>query len=152
MTTTDKIEREIVVKATKARVWKAISDAKEFGNWFGVNFKDQKFEVGKATKGNITIKGYDHVVMEVEVTKMEPERTLAFTWHPYAVEPETDYSKEPPTLVTFTLEDADGGTRVKVVESGFDKIPAHRRDEAYRMNSGGWEGQMKNIAKHVDAG
>jgi uncharacterized protein YndB with AHSA1/START domain len=80
---------------------------------------------------------------------MEPERLLSFRWHPYAIDPKVDYSKEPTTLVAFELKESDGGTLLSVVESGFDSIPASRRDEAFRMNSGGWEAQMKNIAKHL---
>src|SRR5690348_1982002 len=111
--TTDRIEKQIVVKAPKARVWRAISNAEEFGEWFRVDLKGQKFEVGKTAKGNILHPGYEHVVMEVVVTKVEPEKELAFTWHPYALDPNTDYAKEEPTLVTFTLQDAEGGTLVK---------------------------------------
>jgi uncharacterized protein YndB with AHSA1/START domain len=81
---------------------------------------------------------------------MEPENVFAYRWHPYAVDPKADYSQEEPTLVTFTLEDAPGGgTLLKVVESGFDKVPPGRRMEAFRMNSRGWEGQMDNIVRHL---
>ena len=95
------------------------------------------------------IAGYEHLKFEVTVKAKEPERYFAFTWHPFAIDPNQDYSKEAPTLVEFTLEPIAGGTRLSVVESGFDKIPAHRRAEAFRMNEGGWEAQMKNIATYV---
>ena len=105
---------------------------------------------GQAARGQITYPGYEHLRMEVVVQKMEPERLFSFTWHPYAIDPDVDYSQEPPTLVEFTLEPTANGTLLRVVESGFDKIPANRRDEAFRMNEGGWAAQMRNIARHVD--
>ena len=104
---------------------------------------------GKPAGGQITHPGYEHVRMQVVVQKIEPERLFSFTWHPYAVDPKVDYSDETPTLVVFTLEPTKIGTLLRVVESGFDKIPAHRRDEAFRMNDGGWEAQVGNIARHV---
>lgn len=146
---TDRIERQILLKAPRSRVWQALADAESFGQWFGVRFEGQRFVPGQATQGYITYPGYEHLLMQVEVQRVEPERLLSFHWHPYAVDPEVDYSQEAPTLVEFTLEEADGGTLLRVVESGFDRVPASRRDEAFRMNSGGWDEQMKNIERYV---
>jgi uncharacterized protein YndB with AHSA1/START domain len=146
---TDRIEREIHLKAPRARVWRALSNPDEFGNWFGVNLKGQKFVAGQKARGQITIPGYEHVVFEVLVESVESERLLSMRWHPYAIDPKVDYSKEPTTLIEFRLKDAPGGTLLTLVESGFDQIPPARRLEAFRMNSGGWDQQMKNIEKHV---
>lgn len=148
---TDRIERKILLKAPRARVWRALSNAEEFGQWFGVKLKGKSFAPGKHVQGNITYPGYEHVMFEVQIERMEPERLLSWRWHPAAVEQGVDYSKEPTTLVEFELEDAAGGTLLSVVESGFDKIPPERRLNAFRMNSGGWDEQMKNIEKHVAA-
>lgn len=149
-TTTDRIERSIVLQAPRSRVWRALTDSKEFGTWFGVKL-DGAFAPGKRVRGNITIPGYTHVTMEVVVDRIEPETLFSYRWHPYAVDPKVDYSKEEPTLVTFRLEDAKGGTKLSVTESGFDAIPPERRDEAFRMNDGGWKGQLVNIERHVGA-
>jgi uncharacterized protein YndB with AHSA1/START domain len=129
-----------------------LSNAEEFGNWFGVKLKGKAFAPGQRTFGNITYPGYEHVVFEVWIERMEPEQLMSWRWHPHAVEKEVDYSSEPTTLVVFELRDAEGGTLLSVVESGFDNIPPHRRLTAFRMNSGGWEAQMKNIEQHVAAG
>jgi uncharacterized protein YndB with AHSA1/START domain len=146
---TDRIERQVLLNAPRSRVWRALSDAGEFGRWFGVALEGETFARGKRARGKITHPGYEHLVFEVLVERMEPERLLSFRWHPYAIDSAVDYSKEPTTLVVFELKEAEGGTLLSVVESGFDNIPASRRDEAFRMNSGGWEAQMKNIAKHL---
>jgi uncharacterized protein YndB with AHSA1/START domain len=144
----DHIEKTIDLKAPVSRVWKALTDYREFGAWFRVKLEGP-FVPGKASGGQITYPGYEHVRMQVIVQKIEPERLFSFTWHPYAIELDIDYSKETPTLVEFTLEPTPTGTLLRVVESGFDKIPKHRRGEAFRMNEGGWEEQMRNIARHV---
>jgi uncharacterized protein YndB with AHSA1/START domain len=146
---TDRIEREILLKAPRARVWRALSNAEEFGDWFGVALKGKTFAAGQRVQGHITYPGYEHVVWDVVIERMEPERLLSFRWHPYAVDPSVDYSKEPTTLVEFELKEVEDGTLLSVVESGFDNIPPSRRLEAFRMNSGGWDEQMKNIEKHV---
>jgi uncharacterized protein YndB with AHSA1/START domain len=147
---TDRIERTVLIEAPRERVWRALSDAAEFGVWFGVDLAGQAFVAGRRTAGRITHPGYEHLRFEVAVERVEPPRLLAFRWHPYAVEPGVDYAAEEPTLVTFTLEDAPGRTtRLTVVESGFDKVPPARREEAFRMNSQGWEAQMGNIVRHV---
>ena|SRR5436190_8481941 len=149
MSDTDRIEKEIVLRAPRARVWKALTDTKEFGAWFGVRF-DGQFAAGRPIRGRITIPGYDHLTMEVTVEKLEPESFFSWRWHPAALDPKVDYAKEPTTLVEFRLADAPGGTRLTVVESGFDRIPAARRDEAFRLNSGGWAAQAENIRRHVE--
>ena len=142
---TDRIERSIQINAPRSRVWRALANAEEFGSWFGANLKGQTMAPGRRVQGAITIKGYEHVMFDVMVERVEPETLLAFRWHPYAVDPAIDYSKEERTLVTFMLADAGSGTLLKTVESGFDKVPPSRRMEAFRMNSGGWDGQLKNI-------
>jgi len=145
----DRIERSIHLGAARDRVWRALSDAPEFGRWFGVDLEGKQFVVGESIEGRITHPGYEHVPWRVQVEMIEPPHRFAFLWHPYAVEPGVDYAAEPPTRVEFTLADEDGGTRLTVVESGFDRVPAHRRDEAFRMNAQGWSAQMDNIARHV---
>jgi uncharacterized protein YndB with AHSA1/START domain len=150
-TSTDRIEREILIKAPRGRVWRALSNAEEFGRWFGAALKGQTFAAGKRVQGRITYPGYEHLTLDVTVERVEPERLLSFRWHPAAVEPSVDYSKEPSTLVVFELMEAEGGTLLRIVEIGFDAIPPSRRLEAFRMNSGGWDIQVKNIEKHVTA-
>jgi uncharacterized protein YndB with AHSA1/START domain len=144
----DRIEKRIELNAPVSRVWRALTDYREFGQWFRVSL-DGPFEPGKIARGHITYPGYEHLIMEAEVRAMEPERLFSFTWHPYAVDPNVDYSKEPPTLVEFRLEKTSTGTLLYVTESGFDKIPPERRSEAFLRNEGGWTEQMKNISGHV---
>lgn len=146
---TDRIEKDVLLKAPLARVWRALFDAEEFGDWFGVALKGKSFAVGQHVQGQITSPGYEHLVFDVLIERMEPQRLLAFRWHPYAVNPTVDYSQEPTTLVEFELKAVEGGTLLSVVESGYDKVPPERRLEAFRMNSGGWDEQMENIKKHV---
>lgn len=146
---TDRIEKDVLLKVPLARVWRALSNAEEFGNWFGVALKGKTFAVGQHVQGQITSPGYEHLVFDVLVERIEPQRLLAFRWHPYAVNPNTDYSQEPTTLVEFELKAIEGGTLLTVVESGYDNVPPARRLEAFRMNSGGWDEQMENIKKHV---
>ena len=146
---TDRIEKHVVLRAPRSRVWQALFDKGEFGTWFGVRFPAGTFAAGETVRGNITYPGYEHVVMEIEVVEVVAGQRFAYRWHPYAVDPQVDYSSEPTTLVTFSLEDAVEGTLLTVVESGFDAIPAHRRDEAVRMNDGGWAEQMLNVERHV---
>ena len=147
-TSTDRIEKTATLKAPRARVWQAIADARQFGEWFRVRL-DGEFAVGATIRGHITYPGYEYITMEVVVERMEPERFFSYRWHPYAIDPKVDYSPEPMTLVEFTLEDAPGGTRLTIVESGFDRVPLSRRAEAFRMNSDGWSEQMQNIERHV---
>src|SRR5262249_16535701 len=145
----DRIEKTIELKAPVSRVWRALTDHQEFGKWFRVRLEGP-FVPGQVSRGQITYPGYEHLRWEAVVQKMEPERLFSFTWHPYAVEPKQDYSGEPSTLVEFTLERTATGTLLRIVESGFDKLPSHRRDEAFRMNEGGWSTQLENIAQHVE--
>jgi uncharacterized protein YndB with AHSA1/START domain len=145
---TDRIEKRIELKAPVARVWRALTDYREFGEWFRVKIEGP-FVPGEVSRGHITHPGYEHLQWEAVVKAMEPERLFSFTWHPYAIDPKMDYSAEPQTLVEFRLEKTAVGTRLTVTESGFDKIPAGRRPEAFRMNEGGWAQQMKNIERHV---
>ncbi len=147
---TDRIEKSIELKASVDRVWRALTDHREFGAWFRVNL-ESPFVVGKPTRGRVTYQGYEHVVFEVDVVACEPRRRFAFRWHPHAVDPGVDYSEEPPTLVEFQLEPTDVGCHLRVTESGFDSLPAARRAEAFRMNSGGWEVQLQNIGTYVQA-
>ena len=148
---TDRIEKRIELKAPISRVWTALTDYREFGEWFQVKL-DGPFVPGQVSRGRITYPGYEHVKWEAVVQQMEPERLFSFTWHPYAIDPEVDYSTEPPTLVEFTLEKTAAGTLLSVTESGFDKIPAHRRAEALRRNDSGWTEQTKNIEKYLARG
>jgi uncharacterized protein YndB with AHSA1/START domain len=148
-TSTDRIERKILLKATRSRVWRAVSDAEEFGRWFGVDFKGKSFVAGKPVRGPITYPGYEHIVMEVSIERVLPERLLSWRWHPAAMDTSVDYSQEPTTLVVFELEEVDGGTLLTVVESGLDKIPPDRRATVFRLNTSGWDEQMRNIERHV---
>jgi uncharacterized protein YndB with AHSA1/START domain len=144
----DRIEKRIELKAPVSRVWRALTDYREFGAWFRVKL-DGPFVPGQISRGQITYPGYEHLKWEAVVQTMEPERLFSFTWHPYAIDPKADYSQEPPTLVEFRLERTANGTLLLLTESGFDKIPANRRLEAFRMNDGGWTEQMKNIDTYV---
>ena len=148
-TSTDRIERKILLKAPRSRVWRALSNAEEFGAWFGVDFKGKAFAAGRPLKGQITYPGYEHLVMEVFIERIVPERLLSWRWHPAAIDTAVDYSLEPMTLVVFELQDVEGGVELSVVESGFDKIPASRRASAFRLNTSGWDEQLVNIEKHV---
>ena len=144
----DRIEKKIELNAPVSRVWQALTDHREFGEWFHVRI-DGPFAAGRISTGRMTHPGYEHVEWKVTVQKIEPERLFSFTWHPYAVDPKVDYSGESPTLVEFRLEKTATGTLLVVTESGFDKVPAHRRDEAFRKNDGGWTQQVKNIQNYV---
>jgi uncharacterized protein YndB with AHSA1/START domain len=147
-TGTDRIEKQIVLRAPRARVWRALSSPEEFGAWFGADMKGATFAPGQWAKGRVTYPGYEHLTMEILIERMEEGRLLSWRWHPGAVDVK-DVADEPMTLVEFTLEDVPGGTLLRVVESGFDRIPVARRASAFRDNEGGWAEQMKNIEKHV---
>lgn len=147
----ERIEKRIELKASPARVWRALTDYREFGAWFGVKM-EQPFHAGQPAAGQISYPGYEHLRMQVLVQRMEHERLFSFTWHPYAIDPQVDYSQETPTLVEFHLEEIPGGTRLTVIESGFDKLPPHRYGDALRMNDSGWTEQLQNIAAHVARG
>src|SRR5580658_1982770 len=149
---TDRIEKRIELEAPVSRVWRALTDYREFGEWFRVKLEGP-FAPGQISRGYITHPGYEHVTWEVVVKKMERERLYSFTWsHPTSLAKEDyspDYSKEPTTLVEFSLEKTATGTLLVLTESGFDKLPSDRRLEAFRRNDGGWTQQMKNIEAHV---
>jgi uncharacterized protein YndB with AHSA1/START domain len=144
----NRIEKRIELAAPVARVWRALTDSREFGSWFKVNIEGP-FVAGKAAEGQITHPGYEHVRWKALIQKIEPQKLFSFTWHPYAVDPNIDYSKEVPTLVEFRLETTATGTLLVVTESGFDKVPADRRAEAFRMDDSGWAQQMTNIETYV---
>jgi uncharacterized protein YndB with AHSA1/START domain len=148
MTDTDRIEKKIRLNAPQSRVWRAISNAREFGEWFKVNLQGA-FAAGKSIRGNMLHPGYEHLTIDLMVEQIEPERYFSYRWHPYPVDPKVDYSLEPMTLVEFMLEEVDGGTSLTIVESGFDRIPLARRAEAFRMNDNGWTGQIKAIERYV---
>jgi uncharacterized protein YndB with AHSA1/START domain len=149
MTSTDRIEKQVLLRAPRSRVWRALTDAEQFGTWFRAKL-ETGFAVGQRAVGKITYPGYEHLSFEAVVERMEAEHLFAFRWHPYAIDPKVDYSNEPMTLVEFRLEEVEGGTLLTVVESGFDRLPAARRDEAFRMNNQGWTGQTENIRRHVE--
>jgi uncharacterized protein YndB with AHSA1/START domain len=144
----DRIEKRIEIAAPVARVWQALTDSRQFGEWFLVKM-DGPFVAGQLVGGQITHPGYEYVRMEITVKAIEPETLFSYTWRPYAIDPKVDYSHEPPTLVEFRLQPTAGGTLLTITESGFDKIPAARRAEAFRMNDNGWAQQMNNIEAYV---
>lgn len=148
MTQTDKIEKSVFLRAPRSRVFRALTDSQEFGTWFLARF-DGPFVAGQEVSGKITHPGFEHLRFTLWVERIEPERYFSFRWHPYAIDPKVDYSSEPPTLVELFLEETPGGVTLRVVESGFDRLPAARRDEAFRMNDGGWNEQLKNIERYV---
>lgn len=144
----DRIEKTIVLKASRSQVWRALTSAGEFGSWFGARMNGP-FVAGERATGRITIPNYDHLTLELLIDRIEPESLFSYRWHPYAVEADVDYSSEPMTLVEFHLADDPGGIKLTVIESGFDQIPMARRATAYRLNDGGWAAQMTNIARQV---
>lgn len=146
--TTDRVEKQILLRAPRSRVWRAVSDYKQFGEWFRVALEGP-FAPGARVRGKVTYPGYEHVTFEVQVERVEPERLLSWRWHPAAIEAGVDYSKEPTTLVVFELEEQPGGTLLKVVESGFDRLPPERRANAFRMNEQGWAAQMENVRRFL---
>lgn len=146
----DRIEKQVTLDASRSRVWRALTDVAQFNAWFGVELATP-FVPGAEVSGRISIRNYEHVTMTIWIETMEAERIFSFRWHPYAVEEGVDYSAEPTTLVSFTLEDAPGGTQLTIVESGFDAIPESRRAKAFTMNLKGWDGQAENIRKFLAA-
>ena len=147
-TSTDRIEKQITLDAPRSRVWRALTEVEQFNTWFGVSLVTP-FVPGTEVSGQLKIRGYEHVTMTIWIETMEPERFFSFRWHPYAIEAGVDYSAEPTTLVSFTLEDAGAGTQLSIVESGFDAIPESRRAKAFAMDSNGWSGQAENIRKFL---
>ena len=157
--TSDRIVKRIMLSAPRSRVWKALTNSKEFGTWFGARF-DGPFEPGAAPKGAIVGTAVDAEVakaqqpylgkpFEITIERMEPERLFSFRWHPFAIEPGVDYSKEPTTLIEFTLEEKDGGVLLTVTESGFDRIPLERRATAFTANEEGWTKVITLIEKYL---
>jgi uncharacterized protein YndB with AHSA1/START domain len=144
----ERIEKRIELKAPIARVWQVLADYREFGEWFRVKLEGP-FVPDHIAQGQITYPGYEHLEWHVTVKEMQPERLFSFTWHPYAVDSNVDYSQEQPTLVEFRLEKTPTGTLLVITEAGFENIPGHRRLEAFRMNEGGWTEQIKNIETYV---
>jgi uncharacterized protein YndB with AHSA1/START domain len=158
-TTSDTIEKKVLLHAPLSRVWRAISDSSEFGIWFGVTFEGP-FVAGAPLRGAITGTKVDPEVAKLQepregkpfnilVEQMEPERLFSFRWHPYAIEPGMDYSSEPTTLVTFRLDETPEGVELTLTESGFDQIPLHRRAKTFAANEGGWDHQIALIAKYL---
>jgi uncharacterized protein YndB with AHSA1/START domain len=145
---TDQITKRVVLRAPRKQVWQAFSDVDTFGEWFGVRLSG-KFAPGARLRGHITHKGYEGYPFEITIERVEPERVLSWHWHPNAIDPKTDYSVEPTTLVMFELEDDPDGTQLTVTESGFDTIPASRRFEAYQGNEKGWAMQMEAIQSYL---
>ena len=143
----NRIEKRIELQAPVSRVWRALTDYREFGEWFRVKL-DGPFVAGQVSCGQITYPGYEHVKWQVIVQKMQPERLFSFTWH-HSFDPDADIFKEPTTLVEFRLEEIEGGTRLTLTESGFENLPDTVRLEAFRRNNGGWTEQMKNIESYV---
>jgi uncharacterized protein YndB with AHSA1/START domain len=159
MSTTDRIEKKVLLRAPRERVWHAISDAKQFGTWFGVQF-DGPFAAGALMKGRMvptkvdpevakTQEPYTGAAFDCTIDRIEPMNRFSFRWHPFAIDPKVDYSNEPTTLVVFELEEVAGGTQLTITESGFDKIPLERRAKAFAANDGGWTKQLELIAKYL---
>ena len=149
-TDTNVIEKEITLRAPRSRVWRALADSQQFGTWFGMTF-DGPFVAGKPLHGKFSNPKYAHLTLELTVESIEPERLFSYRWHPGAMDPNVDYSQETPTLVEFHLSETADGTKLTVIESGFDQIPEWRRAEAFKMNSGGWTSQVENIRKYVES-
>jgi uncharacterized protein YndB with AHSA1/START domain len=145
---TDRIQKEIVLRAPRSRVWRALASADEFGTWFGVKLEGA-FAPGARVHGQVAMPDHGLVTFEMTIERMDPESRMSYRWHPYAIEAGVDYSSEPPTLVEFQLEEVAGGTQLTLVESGFDRIPVARRAEAFHMNDAGWAEQLENIARYV---
>jgi len=156
---TDRIEKQVVLKAPLDRVWRAVSNAEEFGQWFGVRF-DGPFVAGTTVTGTMTPTAVDAEVAKTqepfaglsdtwEIVAVEAPRRLAFRWHPYGGDPDVDYSQEPTTLVEFTLAETSEGVLLTIVESGFDALPADRRATAFEANSGGWAIQVELVQKYL---
>jgi len=144
----NRIERSVDLKSAPSKVWKALTDHKQFDQWFSIRLNGP-FAVGTTVAGNLTFEGMEHVSVEFTVTALEPESRFAYKWHPGAIDPSIDYSKEPETLVEFTLMPQGSGTKLTVVETGFEKIPGGRRLEAFRMNTEGWVGQLEALVNYV---
>ena len=150
-TSTDRIDKRVTLRAPRSRVWRALTNADEFSAWFGVKLEGA-FAEGAAIRGKITNPGYEHVTLEMLIERIQPEILFSYRWHPYALDAKVDYTQEPTTLVEFRLDEVGGETILTIVESGFDRLPASRRAEAFRMNDGGWTSQLKRIERYVANG
>jgi uncharacterized protein YndB with AHSA1/START domain len=150
-TPTDRIEKTTLLRAPRSRVWRALTDSEEFGRWFQMKL-DGPFAAGATVRGKLTVPGYESLAVEMQVDRIDAERYFSYRWHPYAIDPKRDYGEEPMTLVEFFVDEAPEGVRLRLVESGFDRIPLARRAEAFRMNDGGWAQQLVNIETHVARG
>ncbi|AZF20648.1 hypothetical protein C4J89_1867 [Pseudomonas sp. R4-35-07] len=146
----DRIERKVLLNASRKHVWEALTNAEQFGEWFGIALKEKTFVAGETIEAPITYPGYEHVVWKARIERILPQTLFSFWWHPFAVEKDVDYDQETPTLVEFTIEDRAPGILLRVVESGFDKVPQTRRLKAFKMNSRGWDEQMGNIENYLD--
>lgn len=145
----DRIQKTTVLRAPRTRVWRALTDARQFSAWFGIELNEQ-FAVGRSVQGQLTFRG-ERVTIDFVVERMDAEEYFAYRWHPGAIDPKADYSTEPMTLVEFRLTSVPEGTELTITESGFDRIPQHRRDEAYRMVEGGWKSQVEKLRAYVTA-
>ena len=145
--TTDRIEMTTVLRVPRSRVWQALSNTKEFARWFGIEF-DGEFAPHARLRGKVTTPGYEHLGAEIRVERVEPEWLLAWRWHPSATDSAKDYSKEPTTLVSLVLSDVTGGTKLTIHESGFENIPAKRREKAYKENEEGWAMQIHALTRY----
>jgi uncharacterized protein YndB with AHSA1/START domain len=142
---TDRIERKILLRAPRSRVWRALTDSRQFGAWFGVT-STSTFAPGARIREQVKIEGYEHLMWDVVIEEMIPERRFSWRWHPGS---EPAVPNEPTTLVVFELEDAPDGTLLTVVETGFDGLPPSRYQKAFRENSDGWTQQMESLERHV---
>jgi len=149
MIATDRIEKELFMRAPRSRVWKAITTVDDFNAWFGVALRGT-FSPGEKLSGKITMEGYDHLTMDIKIESMEPERFVAWRWGASNGEGEPLPGFEEALLVTFELDEVEGGTRVRLVESGYDAVPPELRGPAYRGNDEGWTEQLQNIRKYVE--
>jgi len=150
VSSTDRIEKEVQLKASQSRVWRAITTPAEFGAWFKVDLENETFVPGEEFQGQITYEGCEQLRLQAWVEKLEPEHYFSFRWHAHAWDPAKDYSADPTTLIEFVLTERDGGTHLKISESGFDQLPEEVRQESFMRNEGGWEIQTENIRAHVD--
>jgi uncharacterized protein YndB with AHSA1/START domain len=156
---TDRLVKEVLLKSSLERVWNALTDSNEFGSWFGMKLEGP-FRAGQLLRGHIAPTSVDPEVAKMQkpyegtavvlwIERIEPKTLFSFQWHPYAVDLNTDYSKEPRTTVTFALKEESGGVRLTITESGFEDLPISRRNEALKSNEGGWEAQTQLIAKYL---
>lgn len=143
----DRIERSVVLRAPRSKVWRALTDPAQFSEWFGAALRD-RFVPGARIRGPVTHPDHEHLTMDITIERMEPERLFSWRWHPGG-DPDIDPA-EPMTLVVFELEEVSEGTRLTVTESGFDRVPPSRRSKAYRENDEGWAGQVKAISRYLD--